>query len=179
VLAAVIAIVACLAPGPRPAPADDPWVKFTAEGNELLVRRDVPVRFAHLEALAIAIRESRPASEAAYRIVRAAPAEVLEYVFAVTEDGGLVVGEQRRSFDFGERTYAFAGGRLDRTYRAVEGFDPWMWLVEVHLTREVDVTLEVRAERAWPVRSVTITPRETPREPPHRRGGSRPPQLAR
>jgi hypothetical protein len=159
--------------------ADDAWVKFAADGNELVVRRAIAIRHTRLEEFASAIRRPLAASEAAYRVTREAPPEVLEYVFAVTEDGGLLVGEQRRTFDFGERTYVFAQGRIDRTYRAVEGFSPWMWLVEVHLSREVDVTLEVRAEKGWPVPGVVISARETPREPPRRRGGSPPPQLAR
>ena len=176
VRAALVVVALCLGAAVA---ADDAYVKFTAEGNELLVRRAVPIQYTRLEDLARAIAESLPTSAAAYRIVRNAPAEVLEYVFAVTEDGGLLVGEQRRTFDFGERTYTFNRGRIDRSYPAVDGFVPWMWLVEVHLTREVDVTLEVRAEGEWPVRTVVITPRETPREPPRRQGESRPPRLAR
>lgn len=173
----MLVLAVCLLSGS--APADDAYVKFTADGNELVVRRAVPVQYTRLEEFASAIQQSLPASAAAFRVVRASPPEVLEYVFAITEDGGLLVGEQQRRFDFGERTYTFAHGRLDRTYRAVDGFAPWMWLVDVPLTREVEVTLEVRAEGAWPVRSVLVTPRETSREPPRRRGESRPPRLAR
>jgi hypothetical protein len=159
--------------------ADEAYVKFTADGNDLVVRREVPIQYTRLEEFASVIERSLPASAAAYRIVRDAPAEVVEYVFGVTQEGGLLVGEQQRTFDFGQRTYTFTRGRIDRTYPAVDGFEPWMWLVEVHLSREVEVTLEVRADGAWPVRRVTVTPRETPREPPRRRGGSRPPRLAR
>ncbi|MBI1735052.1 MAG: hypothetical protein HYR51_07760 [Candidatus Rokubacteria bacterium] len=175
----LVLAVALLALGVPRAPADEAYVKFRADDNELVVRRAVPIQYTRLEDFAAAIRQSLPASAAAFRVVRGAPPEVQEYVFAVTADGALLVGEQRRTFDFAERTYTFQQGRLDRTYPAVEGMTPWMWLIEVPLSREVEVTLEVRAEGAWPVRNVVVTPRETPREPPRRRGGSRPPRLAR
>src|SRR5438034_9842203 len=40
--------------------------------------------------------------------------------------------------------------------------DGWLWLVEVLLSREVTVVLEVRAPASWPVESVSVTADHVP-----------------
>ena len=75
----------------------------------------------------------------------------------MTSDGTLVVGERLHTFDADERRYVFTKGEIARSYGPLETPEGWLWLVEVALSREVTVMLEVRALASWPVESVAVT----------------------
>src|SRR3989449_11727619 len=96
------------------------------------------------------------------RIVRAAPQQMIDYVLCVTRDGTLVVGARTETFDPGERRYVFTKGEIVRSYRPLDAPEGWLWLVEVALSREMTVTLEVRAPASWPAESVTVTANHLP-----------------
>jgi hypothetical protein len=148
-------------PGPVLVTMDAERFEIAAEGNTVSGRRRAPVPYASLSAIATAVQTEQPLP-AAVRLVRVAPPQVLDYVFCVTDDGGLVVGEQVRTLDALGR-YLFTGGSIKRAYPALEATAPWTWIVDIPLGREVTLTLEVKATSAtWPVRAVTVTPRLTP-----------------
>src|SRR2546426_6897976 len=76
--------------------------------------------------------------------------------------GSLVLGERLQTFDPGERRYVMTKGEIARSYRPLDTRDGWLWLVEVALSREVTVVLEVRAPASWPVESVSVTADHVP-----------------
>jgi hypothetical protein len=67
-----------------------------------------------------------------------------------------------RRFDFGRSAFVFRDGEVVRAYPALEGAGAWRWLVEVSVSREMQVALEIRATSAWPVESVTLAPQRLP-----------------
>ena len=83
-------------------------------------------------------------------------------MLCVTSDGTLVLGERLQTFDPGERRYVMTKGEIARSYRPLDTRDGWLWLVEVALSREVTVVLEVRAPASWPVESVSVTADHVP-----------------
>src|SRR5881396_679368 len=91
------------------------------------------------------------------RVARVSPRQLIAWVLCVTNDGTLVVGERLHTFDADERHYVFTKGEIARSYRPLETPEGWLWLVEVALSREVTVMLEVRAAASWPVESVAVT----------------------
>jgi hypothetical protein len=94
--------------------------------------------------------------------VRASPQELIDYVLCVTRDGTLVVGEEIQTFDRGTRRHVFTKGEIARSYQPVDTPEGRLWLVEVVLSREVRVTLELRALGPWPVDSVAVTTSHVP-----------------
>ena len=91
--------------------------------------------------------------------MRGSPPQVIDYVWCVTEEGVLVVGQQVRILDATSGQYVFAkvtsNAPTRRWRQPCLGRGSWTFLSG----REVPLTLEVRAmSRAWPVRAVTVTP---------------------
>jgi hypothetical protein len=131
--------------------------EISAEGNSMTGVRRAPVPYSELNALHTAIVRDEPLPAAA-RLTRSAPPQVIDYVFCVTEDGALVVGQQVRTLEASGR-YVFSEGAMKRAYVALEAGGPWIWIVDIPLGREVSLSLEVRAQApGWPVRAVTVTP---------------------
>jgi hypothetical protein len=131
----------------------------SAEGNAVTGLRRAPVPYSSLIAVSAAVRQRTPVP-AAVRLTRATPPQVIDYVWCVTEDGALIVGQQVRTLDASSGQYEFTEGDIKRAYPALEATVPWMWIVDVPLGREAALTLEVRATtQTWPVRSVTVVPR--------------------
>jgi len=131
---------------------------ITGESNTLTVLRHAPVPYESVSEVAAAVREPG-ALPASVRLLRIAPPQVVDYVWCVTSEGVLVVGQQIRSLDPATGQYVFTKGDIKRAYPALEGIVPWTWIVDISLGREVALTLEVRATaRTFPVRSVTVLP---------------------
>ena len=134
----------------------------SGEGNSITGVRRAPVAYSSLEALSVGLRSLRPLP-AGVRLVRSVPQQVIDYVWCVTEEGVLVVGQQVRTFDPGAGQYVVAEGEIKRAYTALEATVPWTWIVDIPLGREVGVTLEVRAmSQTWPVHAVLVSPSVTP-----------------
>ncbi len=131
---------------------------ISGEGNSVTGLRRAPVPYSSVAAVAAAVAKAEPVP-AAVRLVRAAPPQVIDYVFGVTEDGALIVGQQIRVLDASGR-YVFMNGDIKRAYPALEATVPWTWIVDIPLGREVGLTLELRAvTQAWPVRAIIVAPR--------------------
>jgi len=130
----------------------------SGEGNSATGVRYAPVPYDSLSDIAAAVRLPQTLATA-LRIVRAEPPQVIDYVFCVTEDGVLVVGQQIRSLDVTTGLYVFIDGDIKRAYPALEATVPWTWIVDIPLGREVPLTLELKAMgQAWPVRAIAVTP---------------------
>jgi hypothetical protein len=133
--------------------------EITGEQNTLVGVRRAPVPHDTLGGLTGAVQQAAPAAAAA-RLTRSTPPEVIDYVLGVTEDGVLIVAQQVRRFDGTTGRYAFVAGEIMRAYPALEATVPWMWIIDIPLGREVNVTLEVTAlNPGWPVRGVALTPK--------------------
>jgi|SRR5436190_9362775 len=132
--------------------------EISGEGNSATGLRHAPVPYESLSAIGAAVRQAEPLA-AAVRVVRAVPAQVIDYVFCVTEDGVLVVGQQLRSLDAASGQYVFTEGDIKRAYPALEATSPWTWIVDIPLGREVPLILALTAMgRAWPILAVAVTP---------------------
>jgi hypothetical protein len=94
-------------------------------------------------------------------VIRASPPEEIDYLFCVTNGGTLVLGERVHTRAAGER-YVFARGAIVRSYPSFNVPDGWLWLVEVPLSRETTVTLQLRARAQWPLASVSVTTANLP-----------------
>jgi len=137
-------------------------IRVRSGGNELVAVREAPVAYARLDQLVVDIARPAEPGAAPIRIVRASPQQLIDYVLCVTRDGTLVVGARIETFDPGERRYVFTKGEIVRSYRPLDTPEGWLWLVEMALSREMTVTLEVRAPASWPAESVTVTANHLP-----------------
>lgn len=158
-----VLIVLMLVPFVRDASGQGPvasmaeHVVLRSDGNELTALRTAPVPYRSLEALVAALDHALPVRSRAIRLVRASPPEIVEYVLCVTREGTLILGEQLFGGDDPARRRVLLRGELTRGYTPLEQDERWTWIVGLPLSREVNVTLEVRATSAgWPVPSVTI-----------------------
>jgi hypothetical protein len=142
---------------PRPAP-----IRVQSGGNEMVALTQAPVAHTTLEQLLADIGRPGATRAAPIRVVRASPRETIDYVLGVTSAGTLVVGERVHTFDESLRRYVFTRGEISRSYPPLVEPAVWRWLVEVGLSREVSVTLELRAPARWPVESVAVTPARVP-----------------
>lgn len=134
----------------------------SGEGNTVTGLRRAPVPYSSLIDLDVAVRMATPLP-AGVRIVRSTPPQVIDYIWCVTEEGALVVGQQVRVLDQRSGQYLYSEGDIKRAYQALEANVPWRWIVDIPLGREVALTLEVRAmAHSWPVRAVIVTPSVTP-----------------
>jgi hypothetical protein len=148
---------------PRPPAARPPApIRVQSGGNELIAALTAPVRYQALEQLLAEIGRADARAVGPIRVVRAAPPQTIDYVLCVTSAGTLVVGERVETFDERQRRYVFTRGEIARSYPPLEEGDGWLWLVEVRLSREVAVTLEVRAPARWPVDAVGVAASSAP-----------------
>ena len=145
---------------PRPVlvSIDGERFEISGEGNAVTGLRRAPVPYDSLSDVAAAVRQPQTLPTAV-RLVRTAPPQVIDYVFCITNDGVLIVGQQVRTLDVTSGQYVFTEGDIKRAYPALEAIVPWTWIVDIPLGREVPLTLELKAmTQAWPVRAVAVTP---------------------
>jgi len=155
-------MLGAVAPQPVVVSMDAERFDVSGGGNSVTGLRRAPVPYAFVTEVSAAVRQPNPLP-AAVRLVRGSPPQMIDYVWCVTEDGVLVVGQQVRSLDVSSGQYTFMNGDIKRAYPALEARGPWTWIVDVPLGREVSLTLEVRAmTQAWPVRAVTVAPSLSP-----------------
>jgi hypothetical protein len=151
-------MLAALAPQPVVVSMDADKFDITGEGNTLTGLRRAPVPYGSLTEVSQAVRQPEPLP-AALRFVRGSPPQVIDYVWCVTEDGVLIVGQQIRTLNVASGQYRYTEGDIKRAYTALEATVPWTWIVDLPLGREVGLTLEVRAmSQTWPIRAVTVVP---------------------
>ena len=160
---ALVLVAAVVDAEPLPA-GERPAVPFRllSGGNELVVAPQAPVAYTTLEQLTGAIGAPLATREAPIRVVRASPPQTIDYVLCVTKDGTLVVGERVHTFDDAQGRYVFTRGGIARSYPPLDATGAWRWLIEVPLSREVTVTLELRAHARWPVEAVSVAPPRVP-----------------
>src|SRR2546426_1127928 len=160
ILGALVSLVAAAQAESQPRAAvvaDRAALRVESGGNELVALRD-----ARLAELAVDIAQPAEPGGGPIRVARGWPRQLIDYVLCVTSDGTLVLGERLQTFDPGERRYVMTKGEIARSYRPLDTRDGWLWLVEVALSREVTVVLEVRAPASWPVESVSVTADRVP-----------------
>jgi hypothetical protein len=152
-------MVAAVAPPPVVVSVTAERFDVAGEGNTVTGVRRAPVPYDSLARLVTALHQPT-ALPSAVRLVRATPPRVIDYVFCVTDDGLLIVGQQIRDLDATSGQYRFVDGGIKRAYSALEAKVPWTWFVDIPLGREVELVLEVEAmSPTWPVRAVTVRPR--------------------
>ena len=159
-----LTLVAAEAPSQSrlPAALDQAVIRFQSQGNELIVMRQAPVAYSTVEQIYSDIGGPRTAGVAPVRVVRASPAEAIDYHFCVTSGGTLVLGERLHTAVAGERRFVFARGQVVRSYPSLRVPEGWLWIVSVPLSREATVTLQLRAPAAWPLESVTVSANGVP-----------------
>jgi len=156
-LVSLVAVAQARSQPRSPAGGDGVPIRVESRGNELYAMRDAPVAYARLEQLVVDIARPSEPGAGPIRVARVSPRQLIAWVLCVTNDGTLVVGERLHTFDADERHYVFTKGEIARSYRPLETPEGWLWLVEVALSREVTVMLEVLAAASWPVESVAVT----------------------
>jgi hypothetical protein len=147
---------------PRPMALDQSAIRVQSSGNELIAMRRAPVTYTTLEQIVTAIGREGATRAAPVRVVRASPPEEIDYLFGITNNGTLVLGERVHVLDAVARRYAFARGHIIRSYPSLRAADGWLWLVDVPVSREATVTLQLRAEARWPLEWVTVTTEGVP-----------------
>ena len=162
-LAALLIVAAPAEPQAPPVTLDQALLRVQSQGNELFAMRESPVAYSTLEQIATSIGGSAPARTAApVRVVRTSPPQEIDYLFCITNGGTLVLGERVHTRAAPERPYVFARGAIVRSYPSLSVPEGWLWLVEVPLSRETTVTLQLRARAQWPLASVVVTMANTP-----------------
>jgi hypothetical protein len=141
---------------------DQSLIRVQSQGNELFAMREAPVAYSTLEQIATSIVASSAPRRAPVRVVRTSPPQEIDYLFSVTNGGTLVLGERIHTRPPGERSYVFARGAIVRSYPSLSVGDGWLWLVDVPLSREMTVTLQLRAPAHWPLESVSVTMANVP-----------------
>jgi hypothetical protein len=147
---------------PRSMALDQSAIRVQSSGNELIAMRRAPVTYTTLEQIVTAIAREGATRAAPVRVVRASPPEEIDYLFGVTDTGTLVLGERVHVLDASARHYAFARGHIVRSYPSLRVGDGWLWLVEVPVSRQTTVTLQLRAEARWPLEWVSVTTEGVP-----------------
>ena len=155
----LLALVAARAESqPRlPAALDQAVIRVQGQGAELIVLRRAPVTYSTLEQMYAGIGGPRTTSTPPVRVVRVSPLEHIDYLFCVTSGWTLVVGERVYGSSAGERRLVFVRGEVVRSYPSLHAPEGWLWIVQVPLSREATVTLELRAPVAWPLEAVAVT----------------------
>jgi hypothetical protein len=163
-IALPVALVAAGAESqPRlPAALDLAVIRVQSQGNELIVMRRAPVAYSTLEQMYAGIGGPRNTSTPPVRVVRASPPAEIDYLFCVTRGGTLVLGERVHASAAGERPPVFVRGEVVRSYPSLRVAEGWLWIVQVPLSREATVTLQVRAPAAWPLESVAVSANGVP-----------------
>ena len=160
--ASLLLVAARAEPQPAPPGADRVMIRVQSGGNELVAMREAPVAYSTLEQMATSIVGSSAARRSAVRVVRASPPQEIDYLLCVTSGGTLVLGERVHDLVAGERRAVFARGAIVRSYPSLSVPEGWLWLVDVALSRETTVTLQLRARAHWPLESVSVTMTDVP-----------------
>jgi hypothetical protein len=141
---------------------DQSLIRVRSQGNELFAMREAPVAYSTLEQIATSIAAPSTTRPAPVRVIRSAPPEEIDYLLCVTSGGTLVLGERVHTRSAGERRYVFARGAIVRSYPSLNVPEGWLWLVDVPLSREATVTLQLRARTSWPLALVSVTTANIP-----------------
>jgi hypothetical protein len=141
---------------------DQSMIRVQSQGNELFAMREAPVAYSTLEQIATSITGKSTRGTAPVRVIRTSPAEEIDYLFCVTNGGTLVLGERVHTRAAGQAQYVFARGAIVRSYPALNVPEGWLWLIDVPLSRETTVTLQLRAHAQWPLASVSVTTANVP-----------------
>jgi hypothetical protein len=161
-VASLLIVVARAAPQSPPVTLDQSMIRVQSQGNELFAMREAPVAFSTLEQIARGIAATGAMRTAPVRVVRASPPEEIDYLFCVTNGGTLVLGERVNTRSAGESRYVFARGAIVRSYPSLSVPEGWLWLVDVPLSRETTVTLQLRAPARWPLAFVSVAMANVP-----------------
>jgi hypothetical protein len=145
-----------------PAALDQAVIRVQSQSNELIVMRQAPVAYSTVEQMYTGIATPRATGTAPVRVVRASPPEQVDYLFCVTNGGTLVLGERVHASTTGERRPVFVRGEVVRSYPSLRVAEGWLWIVQVPLSREATVTLQLRSPVAWPLDSVAVTANGVP-----------------
>jgi hypothetical protein len=140
-----------------PAALDQSVIRVQSSGNELIVMRRAPVAYSTLEQIVTSIGRPGVASVPPVRVTRASPPQEIDYLFCVTNGGTLVLGERVHTLTAGDRRSVFMRGEIVRSYPSLSVPEGWLWIVQVPLSREATVTLQLRAPVGWPLESVAVT----------------------
>ena len=160
--ASLLILAARAEPQSAPVSLDQSMIRVVSQGNELFAMREAPVAYSRLEQMRASLDRAGSTYAAPVRVVRASPAQEIDYLFCVTTGGTLVLGERIHSRAAGERRYVFERGAIVRSYPSLNVADGWLWLVDVPLSRETTVTLQLRAPAQWPLASVSVTMANVP-----------------
>lgn len=159
-----LALVAARAESqPRlPVALDQAVIRVQSQGNELIVLRQAPVAYSTVEQMYAGIAAPRASGTPPVRVVRASPSEEIDYLFCVTSSGTLVLGERVHASAAGARRPVFVRGEVVRSYPSLPVAEGWLWIVQLPLSREATVTLQLRSPVAWPLESVAVTANGVP-----------------
>jgi hypothetical protein len=161
--AAGLVIVAARAePQSPPVALDQAMIRVVSQGNELFAMREAPVAYSRLEQMSASLNTAGSTYTAPVRVVRVSPSQEIDYLFCVTTGGTLVLGERIHTRAAGDRRYVFERGAIVRSYPSLNVAEGWLWLVDVPLSRETTVTLQLRAPAQWPLASVSVTMANVP-----------------
>ena len=161
-VAALLIVAGRAEPQSAPAALDQSMIRVQSQGNELFAMREAPVAYSTLEEIATRIAATAPTRPAPVRVVRTSPPQEIDYLFCVTNGGTLVLGERVHTRAAGEPRAVFARGAIFRSYPSLSVPEGWLWLVDVPLSRETTVTLQLRARAHWPLDSVSVTMANVP-----------------
>jgi len=161
-VASLVILAARAEPQSPPVALDQSMIRVVSQGNELFAMREAPVAFSRLEQMSASLNAAGSTYAAPVRVVRVSPSQEIDYLFCVTTGGTLVLGERIHTRAAGERRYVFERGAIVRSYPSLNVAEGWLWLVDVPLSREATVTLQLRAPAQWPLASVSVTMANVP-----------------
>jgi hypothetical protein len=160
--ASLVILAARAEPQSPPVALDQSMIRVVSQGNELFAMREAPVAYSRLEQMSASLNAAGSTYAAPVRVVRVSPSQEIDYLFCVTTGGTLVLGERILTRAAGERRYVFERGAIVRSYPSFNVPEGWLWLVDVPLSRETTVTLQLRAPAQWPLASVSVTMANVP-----------------
>ena len=161
-VASLLIVAARAEPQSAPIALDQSMIRVESQGNELFAMREAPIAYSTLEQMSTNIAGTSATRAAPVRVVRTSPPQEIDYLLCVTNGGTLVLGERIHTRAAGERRYVFARGAIVRSYPSLSVPEGWLWLVDVPLSRETTVTLQLRARAQWPLASVSVTMANVP-----------------
>jgi hypothetical protein len=160
--ASLVILAARAEPQSPPVALDQSMIRVVSQGNELFAMREAPVAYSRLEQMSASLNAAGSTYAAPVRVVRVSPSQEIDYLFCVTTGGTLVLGERIHTRAAGDRRYVFERGAIVRSYPSFNVPEGWLWLVDVPLSRETTVTLQLRAPAQWPLASVSVTMANVP-----------------
>jgi hypothetical protein len=160
--ASLVILAARAEPQSPPVALDQSMIRVVSQGNELFAMREAPVAYSRLEQMSASLNAAGSTYAAPVRVVRVSPSQEIDYLLCVTTGGTLVLGERIHTRAAGERRYVFERGAIVRSYPSFNVPEGWLWLVDVPLSRETTVTLQLRAPAQWPLASVSVTMANVP-----------------